>query len=448
MRIRSCTLLTLSLVFTFSSIYSVVALEPEPVRRSIQAVSGSGTFNGQLVNSRTATATVYLVQRPSIDIEKSTTGEDADDPLGPFVTGGDTLTWTYRVTNTGNVTLTNIVVTDSEGVSVDCGDGTNVIPTLAPSTSVTCTAIGAAQIGQRMSTGAASTTFTKASSTMVKVADSDNSYYYGLQPGEPSIQINSLISVFDDAFTQTSGVFNITNESEKKTDGFLIGLESYQIDWEFKKGPQDPYEPSTLNASDEGSLFINDQEVTYICTYSLMDVDGDTSVARDLSLDENLVFHESINIGYTCWFSAPIPNSGFLRGTASAAIFGQDERAFTFSEEFPLRGASALAPAAPNAVPRETRVHQNFRNPFNPDTWIPFELSEDARVKIEIHDVTGRLVRTLDLGHRPAGYYLEKSKAAYWDGRNEAGESVASGIYFYQFTAGDFSAMKRMVILK
>ena len=91
-----------------------MALEPEPVRRSIQAVSGSGTFNGQLVNSRTATATVYLVQRPSIDIEKSTTGEDADDPLGPFVTGGDTLTWTYRVTNTGNVTLTNIVVTDSE----------------------------------------------------------------------------------------------------------------------------------------------------------------------------------------------------------------------------------------------------------------------------------------------------------------------------------------------
>ena len=113
-----------------------------------------------------------------------------------------------------------------------------------------------------------------------------------------------------------------------------------------------------------------------------------------------------------------------------------------------MRGASALAPAAPNAVPRETRVRQNFRNPFNPDTWIPFELSEDARVKIEIHDVTGRLVRTLDLGHRPAGYYLEKSKAAYWDGRNEAGESVASGIYFYQFTAGDFSAMKRMVILK
>ena len=93
-------------------------------------------------------------------------------------------------------------------------------------------------------------------------------------------------------------------------------------------------------------------------------------------------------------------------------------------------------------------MHQNFRNPFNPDTWIPFELEEDARVEIKIYDVTGRLVRTLDLGQRPAGYYLGKFKAAYWDGCNEAGEGVASGIYFYRFTAGDFSAMKRMVILK
>jgi hypothetical protein len=112
------------------------------------------------------------------------------------------------------------------------------------------------------------------------------------------------------------------------------------------------------------------------------------------------------------------------------------------------KSAAAPAPAAPSALPRENRVRQNYSNPFNPDTWIPFELAEDASVRIEIYDVTGRLVRTLDLGHRPAGYYLEKSKAAYWDGRNDVGESVSSGIYFYKFSAGDFSAIKRMVILK
>ena len=99
-------------------------------------------------------------------------------------------------------------------------------------------------------------------------------------------------------------------------------------------------------------------------------------------------------------------------------------------------------------VPAESALLQNYPNPFNPETWIPFELAEDARINIEIYDVTGRLVRTLDLGHRPAGYYLDRSRAAYWDGRNEYGEGVASGVYFYRFTTGGFSAIRRMVILK
>jgi hypothetical protein len=106
------------------------------------------------------------------------------------------------------------------------------------------------------------------------------------------------------------------------------------------------------------------------------------------------------------------------------------------------------APAEYTEVPVETGLRNNYPNPFNPETWIPFELARDAAVKIEIYDVTGRLVRTLDMGNRSAGHYLDRSKAAYWDGRNELGESVASGIYFYKFTAGDFSAIRRMTILK
>jgi hypothetical protein len=103
---------------------------------------------------------------------------------------------------------------------------------------------------------------------------------------------------------------------------------------------------------------------------------------------------------------------------------------------------------APQAPRMKTTLGPANPNPLNPDTWIPFKLAEDANVKIEIYDVTGRLVRRLDLGYRPAGSYWDRSKSAYWDGRNEAGESVASGIYFYRMTAGDFSAIRRMVILK
>ena len=101
-----------------------------------------------------------------------------------------------------------------------------------------------------------------------------------------------------------------------------------------------------------------------------------------------------------------------------------------------------------NPVPELTRLLQNYPNPFNPETWIPFELSQDAEVLINIYDVTGHLVRTLPVGFQPAGIYSSRTKAAYWDGKTETGETVASGIYFYNITIGDYSQTRRMVILK
>ena len=101
-----------------------------------------------------------------------------------------------------------------------------------------------------------------------------------------------------------------------------------------------------------------------------------------------------------------------------------------------------------STAPHNTRLLANYPNPFNPETWIPFELADDAKVKVQIYDVSGRLIRTLDVGQRPAGHYVDRAASAYWDGRNNAGESVASGIYLYRLSAGDFSAMRRMVILK
>jgi len=98
--------------------------------------------------------------------------------------------------------------------------------------------------------------------------------------------------------------------------------------------------------------------------------------------------------------------------------------------------------------PNQSRLMQNYPNPFNPETWIPYQLREPADVVIRIYDATGQLVRTLSLGQRAAGFYLGRHRAASWDGHNEAGEKVASGIYFYQLQAGDFSAMRKMVVVK
>ena len=115
------------------------------------------------------------------------------------------------------------------------------------------------------------------------------------------------------------------------------------------------------------------------------------------------------------------------------------------------RWTGGSAPAAPpqKAEPAQpTALLSNYPNPFNPETWIPYQLSEAAEVTVTIHASDGKLVRTLELGQVPAGVYSDKERAAYWDGRNAAGEPVASGVYFYTLRAGDFSATRKMVIRK
>ena len=99
-------------------------------------------------------------------------------------------------------------------------------------------------------------------------------------------------------------------------------------------------------------------------------------------------------------------------------------------------------------VPTETALLPNYPNPFNPETWIPYHLSQDAEVVIRIYDASGRIVHTLDVGFQSFGYYASRDKAAYWDGRNRSGELVSSGIYFYRLQAGDYSQTRKMVILK
>ena len=99
-------------------------------------------------------------------------------------------------------------------------------------------------------------------------------------------------------------------------------------------------------------------------------------------------------------------------------------------------------------VPEKTGLLANYPNPFNPETWIPYQLAERAAVTVSIYSADGKLVRMLELGHQPAGVYQTRSRAAYWNGRNAFGEQVASGVYFYTLTAGEFTATRKMLIRK
>ena len=112
------------------------------------------------------------------------------------------------------------------------------------------------------------------------------------------------------------------------------------------------------------------------------------------------------------------------------------------------RGILILEQLLTLLVPKETVLLANYPNPCNPETWIPYQLAAPADVTLHIYGINGTLVRTLALGHQTAGMYHGRSRAAYWDGRNASGEPVASGVYFYTLTAGDFHATRKMLILK
>ena len=112
------------------------------------------------------------------------------------------------------------------------------------------------------------------------------------------------------------------------------------------------------------------------------------------------------------------------------------------------QGIANLEALMASRIPTETRLLLNYPNPFNPETWIPYQLAKSTDVTVTIHSMNGSLIRTLELGHQMAGIYKTKSQAAYWNGRNEFGEHVASGLYFYTLTAGKFNATGKMLIRK
>ena len=109
---------------------------------------------------------------------------------------------------------------------------------------------------------------------------------------------------------------------------------------------------------------------------------------------------------------------------------------------------NVLKSILPERLPTSTQLLVNYPNPFNPETWIPFELSQDRAVTISIYDVHSQRIRSLQLGQLTAGRYVTADQAAYWGGKTQEGEAVASGTYFYQLQAGDYTQTRKIVILK
>ena len=148
--------------------------------------------------------------------------------------------------------------------------------------------------------------------------------------------------------------------------------------------------------------------------------------------------------------AAPLAQSQALKmfTAADVKLWLSHAQGLDLTDATTLRGILFLEQLLAALLPKETTLLPNYPNPFNPETWIPYRLAEDAFVTLTIYDGSGQVIRTLDVGYRTAAFYETRSKAIHWDGRNEFGEGVASGVYFYHLSAGDFSATRKMLIIK
>jgi hypothetical protein len=126
-------------------------------------------------------------------------------------------------------------------------------------------------------------------------------------------------------------------------------------------------------------------------------------------------------------------------------VLGNRNRSSIISLTIPVSKIEVIKDVA---LPGRFTLFQNYPNPFNPETWIPYQLPKASSVTITIYAQDGKLIRTLAWGEKEAGFYLDKGKSAYWDGRNDGGERVGSGVYFYQLVAGNFREVRKMILLK
>ena len=211
------------------------------------------------------------------------------------------------------------------------------------------------------------------------------------------------------------------------------------------------YQPSALAGDLNHDGIVNIQDLVLVASQfgttgpSAADLNGDNTVnIQDLVLVANALGNAAAAPSAK-QPTAAIVNTWLQLAQQNAPSTVQTLLPEGFSYE---RGIQVLEQLARALTPETTALLANYPNPFNPETWIPYQLAKAADVRVTIYASDGNVVRTLALGHQAAGMYKNRNHAAYWDGTNELGETVASGLYFYTLTAGDFTATRKMLILK
>ena len=209
-----------------------------------------------------------------------------------------------------------------------------------------------------------------------------------------------------------------------------------------------PSEPEKIAADVNGDGVVNIQDLVLV----ILSLGRTGQSSADVNADSFVGITDLVMVAGALYTAAAAPS---LHPQALVMFTAADvQQWLSQAEQLDLtdatsqRGIHFLEQLLAALIPQETALLPNYPNPFNPETWIPYQLAKPADFTLTIYTVNGRVVRQLSLGHQLAGTYQSKSRAAYWDGRNAVGESVTSGLYFYTLTAGEFTATRRMLILK
>ena len=258
----------------------------------------------------------------------------------------------------------------------------------------------------------------------------------------------------DQGVTGAGTLFEV--ELKAKSSGETkLTLQNLQFDVITRDTSADPYEitltiEEQLIAGDvnrDGQVNILDLVLVAQQFGQSMPADSPADVTGDGVVNILDLVRVAQNFGNTAASAAPVTITENVDSAMVETWIAQarlkDDGSLAFKQ-----GIENLQNLLASLIPEKTALHRNYPNPFNPETWIPYQLAAPAEVALTIYDMNGQLVRRLAVGHQAAGMYQSRSRAVYWDGWNQLGESVASGLYFYTLTADNFTATRRMVILK
>ena len=345
--------------------------------------------------------------------------------------------------------LSNTILTNSEGEQLPhLGSGARVVePSLLTSSavvSITPSSVLSPAIGEHLTfnidiAGGRNVadfqfTFDYNSSALEFISTSRGNYLDGgVGNGEGTLE------------TVTFEVLEV-KESTVSLSGYLVGSNGFRYMPIFKSA--EVTVPFLGDVNRDGTVNILD--LVLVASKFGQRVSGDSA---DVNEDGVINIVDLVKVAGELGGDAAAPSAGQLSPgamptRADVQQWLSQAQQLTLTDATSLRGVQFLEDLLAMLTPKETALLPNYPNPFNPETWIPYQLAKPSDVSISIYAADGTVVRTLMLGHQPVGIYQGKSRAAYWDGKNMLGEPVASGLYFYTLTAGDFTATRKMLIRK